>query len=289
MAFYSPLRYPGGKNKLSNFFKELIEENSLKGGWYIETYAGGSSVAISLLLEGYVSKIIMNDIDRSIYAFWHSILFETNKLCNMIKKIPVTINTWKKQKKIQKEKEKHSLLKLGFSTFFLNRTNISGIINAGAIGGLKQINLWKIDARYNKENLIKRIKLISKYKNQIEIYNEDAMKFIKIISKKLPKKTLFYFDPPYYVKGKQLYLNFYNDEDHKVVARTISNIKGYKWVITYDNVPFIKKIYSNFKKRVYSLNYSAGHSHKGEEIMIFSKNLIPKPPLKSTIKSPTFE
>ena len=279
MTFYSPLRYPGGKNKLVNFFKKLIKENSLEGGVYVEPYSGGASIALSLLLEGYVSKVILNDIDRSIYAFWYSVLFKTKELCKLIKKTPVNIKTWKKQKEIQKEKEKYSLLVLGFSTFFLNRTNHSGILNAGVIGGLKQNGEWKINSRYKKANLIERIKNISKYKDKMEIYNYDAIELIKVIKNKLPKKTLFYFDPPYYIKGGKLYLNSYEDKDHEIVARFITNFEGYKWIVTYDNVLFIKNLYSQFKKRIYSLNYSAGYSRKGEEMVVFSQNITPISPI----------
>ena len=138
MKFYSPLRYPGGKKKLVNYFKEIVVKNDLCGGVYVEPFAGGASIALSLLIDGYVSKIIINDFDRSIYAFWHSILNRTEEFCKLIEETPITIEVWKKQKEIQKEKNRYDLLSLGFSTFFLNRTNRSGILKAGVIGGLNQ-------------------------------------------------------------------------------------------------------------------------------------------------------
>jgi len=272
MVFYSPLRYPGGKARIVNYIKQIFEENSLRGGVYVEPYAGGASVALTLLFEGYVSKIIINDIDRSIFAFWYSVLNETDKFCKLIKKTPVNLKTWKAQKEIQKEKKTCDLLKLGFSTFFLNRTNFSGIIKAGVIGGQKQGGEWKIDARYNKEDLICKIKEIALYKHQIEIYNLDTIELINSLKKRLPKKTLFFFDPPYYVKGKDLYLNYYNDEDHREVAEEIGKIMKQKWILTYDNVDFISNLYDNYKQLNYSLNYSAASARKGNELMIFSGN-----------------
>src|SRR3989339_1720369 len=103
MKFYSPLRYPGGKNKLAKFVALVCEKNNISGH-YIEPYAGGSSVALHLLINGYVKEITINDFDKSIYAFWHSILNDTNKFCNLIKKTPITIDEWKKQRDIQKNK-----------------------------------------------------------------------------------------------------------------------------------------------------------------------------------------
>lgn len=273
MTFYSPLRYPGGKARIANYIKKIIQDNGLYKGIYVEPYAGGASVALTLLFEGYVSKIVINDIDRSIFAFWHSVLNETDKFCELIKKTPVNLKIWRIQKKIQKEKETCDLLKLGFSTFFLNRTNYSGIITgAGAIGGLKQKGEWKIDARYNKTDLIHKIRVIASYKHKIQVYNFDTIKLIKLLKNKLPEKTLFYFDPPYYIKGKDLYLNHYDDEDHKMVAEEISKVAKQKWILTYDNVSFISNLYDGYRKLNYSLSYSVAKARKGDELMIFSDN-----------------
>ncbi len=282
MTFYSPLRYPGGKGKLVNYFKELMEINSLKGAVYVEPYVGGASVALSLLIDGYASKVIINDIDRSICAFWYSVLNYTDELCSLIEKTPVNIQVWNKQKQIQKNKNKQDLLTLGFSTFFLNRTNRSGILNAGAIGGLKQKGKWKINARYNKKELINRIEKISSYRDKIKLYGMDAVNLIKMLKRKLPSKTLIYLDPPYYNKGKELYLNYYLDDDHKKIAKRINKTKKQKWIITYDDAELIKSLYEKNKVRDYSLPYSAGKTKRGNELMIFSNNLKILEPLLTT-------
>lgn len=273
MHFYSPLRYPGGKGKVANYFKQIFKENLLYDGVYVEPYAGGASVALSLLFNEYVSKIIINDIDRSVFAFWYSVLNKTDDLCKLIKDIPVTLDTWDEQKRIQKEKNKYGLLKVGFSTFFLNRTNRSGILNAGMIGGRQQTGRWKINARYNKPELIDRIKRIALYKDKIELHNSDAVELVRTLCKTLPPKTLFYFDPPYYVKGKDLYFNYYKDKDHEQIAFEIRKVSKQKWIITYDNVQPIRRLYNNYRQVKYSLNYSAAQANKGEEVMIYSNNL----------------
>lgn len=274
MPFYSPLRYPGGKNKLAKFIALICEKNEISGH-YIEPYAGGASVALFLLFNGYVSEITINDIDRSIYAFWHSILNNPEKFCDLIKKTEINIDNWKKCREIQKNKEKATMLELGFSTFFLNRTNISGIINAGVIGGLEQKGKYKIDCRFNKKDLINRIKKISKYKNNIHLFNLDAIKLIEKIQKESKnKQTIFYFDPPYYLKGKSLYMNHYNHDDHKEVGKMIKRIKNSKWIVSYDNVPEIKEIYRSCENKKYFFFHTARKAKKGSEILFFSKNLV---------------
>jgi DNA adenine methylase len=274
MSFYSPLRYPGGKGKVADYFKQVFKENYLYDGVYVEPYAGGASVALALLFNEYASKIIINDIDRSIYSFWHSVLNATDELCKLILDTPVTIENWERQRFIQKDKQQQGLLEVGFSTFYLNRTNRSGILNAGIIGGRQQTGEWKINARYNKNELIERISKIAQYKNKIDLYNSDAVKLVKSLRNSLPQKSLFYFDPPYYVKGKDLYLNYYQDKDHQDIADEIGKVSNQKWIITYDDVSQIRQLYLNYRKKSFNLSYSAGSSNKvGKEIMIFSDNI----------------
>lgn len=274
MNFYSPLRYPGGKGKVADYFKQIFKENFLYDGVYVEPYAGGASVALSLLFNEYASKIIINDIDRSIFSFWHSVLNNTEELCKLIFDTPVTVDNWEIQKHVQKNKQQQGLLEVGFSTFYLNRTNRSGIINAGIIGGRQQTGEWKIDARYNKKELISRIERIAQYKDKIELHNSDAVELVKSLRKSLQQKSLFYFDPPYYVKGKDLYLNYYQDNDHQNIADEISKVSNQKWIITYDDVSQIRNLYSNYRNKTFKLSYSAGSANKeGKEIMIFSDNI----------------
>ncbi len=273
MAFYSPLRYPGGKGNLSAFFYEAIKENDLSDGVYVEPYAGGASIALSLLFNEYVSSVIINDIDRSIYAFWHSVLYNTDKLCELISKTKINMNIWRKCKEIQRRKNRTALLELAFSTFFLNRSNRSGIISGGVIGGQKQLGEWKIDARFNKKDLIERIKRISQYRDRITIYNMDARALINKAFRSLKDKSLCYFDPPYYDKGRKLYVNYYEEADHIKMAKKISSIKRIKWVVSYDNKPEVKEMYNNFRNFEYTLNYSAADTRLGNEVMFFSNNL----------------
>lgn len=273
MEYYSPLRYPGGKGKITSFFKDLIRDNSIYDCIYIEPYAGGASVALSLLFNEYASRIIINDLDSSIYSFWYSVVNNTDSLCRLINDTPISIENWEKQKYIQNNKNLFDILSIGFSTFFLNRTNRSGIINAGFIGGHKQTGKWKIDARFNKKELISRINKIAKYKNRITIYNLDAVHLLIKIKNGLSTKSLIYLDPPYYRKGKDLYLNYYVDSDHIQISKIIKKFENYKWVITYDNVGFIRDLYSNFRLIKYTINYSASTSSKGEELLVLSDNL----------------
>lgn len=272
--FYSPLRYPGGKNKLAKFVALVCEKNNINGH-YIEPYAGGASVALYLLINGFVKEITINDFDRAIYAFWHSVFNNTEKFCKKIKNTEISIDNWKKFKKIHTNKISADLFDLGFATFFLNRTNHSGVLDGGIIGGVGQKGNYKIDCRFNKEDLIKRIKLLVKYKKNIHLCNLDALKLIDAIQKNSQSQNvIFYFDPPYYLKGPSLYMNHYKSNDHKEVSEKIKTIKNFKWIVSYDNTAQIKKLYFDVRKKEYSFFHTANKIKEGKEILFFSKNLI---------------
>ena len=271
--FYSALRYPGGKNKLAAFIAKVCTDNNINGH-YVEPYSGGASVALFLLFEGFVDKITINDRDRSIYAFWHSVLNRPKQLCEKIDNAELTIDEWKKQKSIQVNKKKADLLDLGFSTFYLNRTNRSGIINAGVMGGIEQTGNYLIDCRFNKTKLIQRIKKIAKHKKNIRLYKKDAVKLIdKIEQEALNDNIIFYFDPPYYLKANTLYMNHYEAKNHKKVSDRIKSIQKIKWIVSYDNVPEIQKLYADCPKKEFSFKHTAYEIREGKEIMFFSQNI----------------
>ncbi len=270
---YSPLRYPGGKNKLSAFIAKICIDNDINGH-YVEPYSGGASVALFLLLEGFVERITINDRDRSIYAFWHSVLNRTKQLCEMIDGAELTIEEWKKQREIQNRKKTVDLLTLGFSTFYLNRTNRSGIINAGVIGGMDQSGNYLMDCRFNKSDLIDRIKKIAKKKNKIRLYKKDAIKLIdKIQNESQNNNVVFYFDPPYYLKASSLYMNHYEDENHKIVSEKIKGIENIRWIVSYDNVPQIRELYSECNRKEFEFKHTAYEIRDGKEILFFSNNI----------------
>jgi DNA adenine methylase len=281
MQSISPLRYPGGKARLAGFIQALLQSNKLYDGQYVEPYAGGASVALSLLVNECVSHVYINDLDRSVYAFWYSALHKTEALCRYIRDAELSITEWKRQRYFQRRPANIGLLRLGFSTLYLNRTNRSGIIQSGgAIGGTKQQGEWKLDARFYRETLIRRIQTIAAYRDRITLSNLDAAAFLKGLLPKLPLKTLIYLDPPYYVKGKRrLYANFYEHLDHSAIANMLAGCR-HPWLVSYDNVSQTRALYRRYRHRKYGLPYTAHNRYKGAEVIFFSDNLaLPTTPI----------
>lgn len=252
----------------------VVTENDLLDGHYVEAFAGGAGIAWSLLLGEYVRHIHINDLDRAIYSFWASLLNCTDDLCRLIQDTRITMNQWHKQRAVQHNPDDHSNLELGFSTFFLNRTNRSGIIAGGVIGGKDQAGKWSLDARFNKIDLIGRIQRIARYKSRISVYRLDGRDFITQVLPKLPKQSLIYLDPPYHSKGKGLYQNHFSHSDHECLAKTIQGRIRQPWIVSYDAVPEIATLYRSRRELSYSLSYSAQARYSGKEIMFFSDNAV---------------
>ena len=267
----SPLRYPGGKYKLYRYVAELVTQNNCKT--YIEPFCGGAAVALELLFKGVVEDIIINDYDYTIFCFWDSVLNRTEDFINLVLSTDVTLAEWHRQKKVRENIETHTPLEIGFSTFFLNRTNRSGIIDkAGPIGGLTQQGDYPIDCRFNKERLISQIEKIAAQKDHIKIYNLEALDFIEeVILKK--RKSFIFFDPPYYGKGPGLYTNFYTHGDHVNLSNAIQQkLKNRKWIVTYDNANAIKAMYAKSRYVEFELQYTLQTKRSGSEVLFFAKN-----------------
>ena len=264
---YSPLRYPGGKACLSNYLSSLVKINDISSCTYVEPYAGGSGAALTMLFLEKVDNIIINDFDKAIYSFWKSILTNTDAFVEKVNSVNLSMKEWYRQREIYRNKRSKQF-DLGFAAFYLNRTNRSGIIEGGPIGGLDQTGEWLIDARFNRKELIERIENIASYKGRIRVMNEDGIELLKKVHKN--KNHFIYLDPPYFVKGSCLYLNHYQQDNHEKLAKFLNAHNNCYWVLTYDNVKQIKKLYPDRRLYNFNLNYHVNSPKLGKELLVLS-------------------
>lgn len=274
--FKTPLRYPGGKQRLWAFLDEVLTNNNLTGGDYAEPFAGGAGIAMELLLRNRVSKIHLNDSCNGVYSFWYSILHETERFCRKISRASLSVDEWRKQREVFRHRENADRFDLGYAMFYLNRCNRSGIVTGGVIGGLDQTGPWKIDARFSRNDLIGRIEAIAAQRNSIRIRNWDAERFLMKYIPRLPAKSLVYCDPPYFRKADRLYPNYYGPNDHERLAKVIQSAVKRPWLVSYDSCDEIIAHYTCRKRFSYMLQYNAAKAYKGSELFIFSdKAAIP--------------
>jgi DNA adenine methylase len=271
---FSPLRYPGGKQILFPTLCKLLELNGFSGKCYAEPYAGGAGAALGLLFGEHVDRLLLNDADPAIFSFWTSVLTKTDEFLKLVRDSPLTVEEWHRQKAIYSRPTKVGTLKLGFSAFYLNRCNRSGIIaNAGVIGGLEQKGTWKIDARFNRTELMRRISRVARYSDRIAVFNLDALNFLEQHTNQPDqhKGCFVYLDPPYYVKGSQLYLSYYSDADHRALSSYLQKRAKFAWVLTYDDAEQIRSLYARLNVIPFNLRYSASTSRTGSEVFISRK------------------
>ena len=267
----SPLRYPGGKAKLFPFIAELIEANGLHNCSYKEPYAGGAGLALNLLFSGFAKSIHLNDVDPALFSFWWSVVHRNREFQARVKNIVFSIDEWHAQKEIWSSPDTSSELDLGFATYYLNRTNRSGIIEgAGPIGGYDQNGPYKMDARFSMSEQLTIINLIGTASNVIEVSNYDAINYIS--EKTGGDLELVYLDPPYYIKGQRLYRNSYSHDDHKAIADLMKSRTG-NWMVSYDDVEEIRSLYEWSEPITIFLQYSAGPVMLGKEVLFLSDGL----------------
>lgn len=268
-GIYSPLRYPGGKARLASFLSSVLQANRLEDAIYVEPYAGGAGAALDLLYSEGVQSILINDADPRIHAFWRSITEQNEDFLELIEGARLNVTEWKRQREIYAAPSEYDTLSVGFATFYLNRTSRSGIIhNAGPIGGFNQTGNYKIDARFNRDGLIKRVRHIGMYSDRIDVTNLDGLALIRSLAS-ADEPHFVYLDPPYFVKGGDLYLNQFTPDQHAELAKYFDEKYPHRWVMTYDNVSQISDLYKAHNQQTFDLTYSAYERRLGKELLIF--------------------
>lgn len=273
----NPLRYPGAKSKLFDYVKSLIEVEGLTGCTFYEPFAGSASLSWMLLEANIVENVVINEKDPLLYHFWKAVFENTEELIQKIEQTEISIETWKvcaKYKDLQYLIGKNSV-EIGYAGLFLNRTNFSGILKANPIGGIEQQSNYKIDCRFNKNKVVEAIKSIAKHANKVTVSNDDAVEFMrKFLKYKRNRKTFVYIDPPYYKEGPGLYRYFYTEKQHQELAKFIKT-KAFPWLLSYDDVHEIRKLYNRRTCVNLYLDYSVKTSKKGKEILISNLEIPP--------------
>jgi len=272
VRFVSPLRYPGGKGALAEFLGSVISLQRPRCSTYVEPYAGGAGAALRLLVGEYVDDIVLNDLDPGIAAFWRCVFDNPRDLMSRIASVDVTIDEWQEQAAIYRSGLGEDL-DLGFATFFLNRTNRSGILTARPIGGLDQTGKWLVDARFNREDLIARVELISRYRSRVTLSERDGTVMLREILSSVPS-AFFYIDPPYIDKGEDLYLNDLSWDDHVLLAGLLTGSKS-RWLVTYNCDSRVHDdLYPDHRCIQFDIKHTAQRQHVGTELAIFAPSLV---------------
>lgn len=257
---------------MAGLLQQIRKLNGFGGRAIAEPFAGGAGASISLLYMEETERIYLNDADPAIFDFWWTLTNRPTPFITQIERVELTMDEWRRQRTAYCSTAPISRLKRGFAAFYLNRCNRSGIIiNGGPIGGVDQKGEWKIDARFNRQNLQTRCKKVAEYADRISVSCLDGIEFVKSLD---ADSTLFFIDPPYFNKGSLLYLNLLNDDYHAELAARLKSMNDAAWVVTYDDCPEIRSLYEGWATiRPFGLRYAAADRRNGKEILIVPKGM----------------
>lgn len=275
MRIQSPLRYPGSKSGLVDYFSSVVKNNLLLGSNFYEVYAGGSSISLGLLEKGLIEHATLIELDPLVYSFWRSVKENADALCRKLQAVDVSMKTWNAYQKYLAPDalDRYELADLGLAGLFFNRTNFSGIIGAGPIGGMSQSSDYKLDCRFNKVRLVEQIRAVAAFRSRFSVVNADALSYLSRRDQALnAEHCLVYLDPPYYQQGRKLYRYNYAHEQHKRLADFITQ-KTYPWIVSYDPHPKIKEFFAGQKIKTVSLDYAVKQSRKAKELLISNMDL----------------
>ncbi|GAB3087674.1 DNA adenine methylase [Corynebacterium aquatimens] len=275
----SPLRYPGSKGQISGNIQALIEEYPETIETYFEPFCGGAAVALELLLEGIVGRVWLNDADPGIYSFWKAIVTETERFCAKLQTVPLNVEEWNHWKSISDQAiDDEYDFDLGFANFYLNRTNHSGVIRGGLIGGRSQTGKYKMDCRFNREALTDLIERIADQKDRIIITGFDGVKLLGSASEEFGienDSTFVFVDPPYVKKADRLYMNHFKLTDHYKLGEVLYESSFTNWLLTYDDDALVREIYAGHTNWDLKIGYSAHKKRNATEVLVSAPALAP--------------
>lgn len=252
---------------MASLLASIRRLNGLANRPIAEPFAGGAGASLTLLYLEETCHIYINDADPAIFDLWWALTKRPSQFLKMLSAIPVSMDEWGRQREIYRQKKRASRTLKGFSAFYLNRCNRSGIIvDGGPIGGVRQEGRWKIDARFNRSELRRRCERVAEYRERISVSCDDGIRLIERLD---PVSTFYFIDPPYLGKGPMLYLNSLDEAYHRALAAKLKALSGGAWVLTYDDCKEIRQLYKGWASiRPFSIRYVAARQRAGRELLI---------------------
>ena len=267
----SPLRYPGGKTWLIPHIRFWLENRKLPPRLLIEPFAGGGIVSLTSVMEGLVRHCKMSELDREVAAFWHAALNNGPALCDRVLQFHPTRKAISKLANSQPQ----STVDRGFRTLVLNRTRRGGILAPGASLSRSGEDGKGVASRWYPETLVKRLREISVYSNQICFCETDG---IGLLERELNQQNhnheskcdhVVFVDPPYTAGGKRAGKRLYthNEIDHHRLFGILADSKS-DFLMTYDKAPEIVSLSSKHGFHLVQVTMKNTHHAKVPELII---------------------
>ena len=260
----SPFRYPGGKTWLAPHVKTWLGNLKIKPALFVEPFAGGGIISLTVAYEDLSDQIIMVEIDEDVSSVWRTIfegdaewLVERIMAFNMtFENVQNCLNTCP-----------NALKERAFQTILRNRISHGGILAQGA-GVMKNGENGKgLASRWYPATLKSRIEQITKLKGRIKFIQGDGLEIINQYANET--NAVFFIDPPYTAgkksAGRRLYTHF--DLDHPELFTLASTIQG-DFLMTYENADEVKTLASEHGFEYAPISMQNRHNAVQKELLV---------------------
>ncbi len=260
----SPFRYPGGKTWLVPRIRQWLVSLSSKPREFIEPFAGGGIIGLTVAFEELADHVIMVELDDEVAAVWKTILDSgADWLANRIINFDLTLESVM----LELSKPYADLRDKAFRTILKNRVNRGGILAPGA-GVIKEGENGKgIRSRWYPKTLQKRILDIELVKESIQFIEDDGMHILTDMCQRTD--AVFFIDPPYTAAGKRsgTRLYKYNEIDHQELFRIADSLKG-DFLMTYDHNNDVVELAHTHRFDMIAIPMKNTHHAKMTELLI---------------------
>lgn len=256
---------------MTDFAQETLRLNGARGGTWVEPFAGGGGLALSLLGRGAVGRVVLNDTDDGVRSFWEAVLNEPDRVARDVATVPLTVAEWDRWRAVRERGG--TGYEAGFAAFYLNRTNRGGVIDgAGVIGGRAQRGAYGMACRFPRAALVQKVRAIAAVRDRVEVRGEDGVAVIVRAAEDDPRGTFLFVDPPYWHKGPNLYGPPFGPHDHARLASALKAVRG-PWIATYDRCEPVSALYRD--RRVYEMEGALppGSVPRDAEVVVVSKGM----------------
>ena len=284
----TPLRYPGGKTWLLDYVKAFARFHKLSSTTIVEPYGGSASISVGLIRSQLVTDATVCERDPLIVAFWNVAIHRNEELIEYLSSLEINMETWyglRRYLDLEKTNLQNELEAAGAFLFF-NRTNYSGIIKGGPLGGKKQLSKYKLNCRFNKGRIADKIRSLKALEDKLKIIQIDGLEYMKNHALQSPDNVFFYVDPPYYGAGKDLYRFYFTDFDHQQLSAFLTGTE-IPWLLSYDDAEFIRNLYQKKSNLPVYTDYQSGHLRRGVKELLISNYVIPPASPNVTIDKQT--
>ncbi len=267
----SPLRYPGGKTWLIPHIRHWLESADPPVVRLIEPFAGGATVTLTAVMEGFVDRALMAELDRDVAAFWHLALRQPDELMLQVQEFRAT----RFSVQMLDARAPRNLLEHGFRTLVLNRTRRGGILAPGAALAREGENGKGVASRWYPETMVGRIHSISEHADKISFCETDGLKLLATLLPDLGPETAVFVDPPYTAGGKRAGARLYahNELDHALLFKLLAD-SGVNFLMTYDCAPEILSLVQQHGLEAVQVMMKNTHHRKIPELVITRQPLF---------------